>query len=380
MKRITPLLLAIAAFAAIGLLWIVADRRASERVYDEYSSANTSDSGVSQASAYLARRGKVSMLTRTIGRDPIEPDAVVFRLTDKLQMFFDPEDLEGDQVGPPRPRELPILSDADDAFVRNGGRMIVGAHIAMLQPATPSENSAKKVFPVWPGVDTLTVPTTTIAFARLRPRMHALFVAGTHVVVARERIGRGELYVVAWPELFQNGNLAKDNNLTFLAALAGKRPVYFDEVPHGIIGSDGALSIMADWNLGPFLVLLFVIAALVFWRGSRRVGLPEEDHRETRSDAVDLVQSLAALYADVTTNTEALRLYHDALTRTVAHTTGLRGAALRNRVDELTGGRRTLDAINEGFSKMQSSSRRVVRSSSSSSTTSPLEDSKTRRI
>lgn len=352
MKRVLPLLLAIGAFLGISLLWIVADRRASERVYDDYSSANTSNKGLSQAAAYLARRGKSVMLTRRLGRDPIERDAVVFRLTDRLPFFFDPEDLAEGEIGPPRPREQPLLSDDEDAFVRRGGRVVIGVHW-LLTPTTPSDTSARKVFPIWPGVETLSVPERTSAFAVLRPRMHAVFVAGDHVILARERIGEGEVFVLAWPEAFQNGNLARGNNLALLAALAGKRPVYFDEVLHGIVSDDGALALMADWNLGPFLVLLCGIAALVFWRASRRVGPPEEEYRETRSEAVDLVQSLAALYADVTSEEEALSLYHESLTRTVAHTSGLRGDALRARVEELTGGGRTLEAINGGFEKIR---------------------------
>jgi hypothetical protein len=97
-----------------------------------------------------------------------------------------------------------------------------------------------------------------------------------------------------------------------------------------------------------------LVATLIFWRAGRRVGPPEDDHRETRSDAVDLVRSLAALYRGVTSYSEALSLYHDALTRTIAHNTGLRGDALRKRVDDLTGGKRTLAALNEGFMKSQS--------------------------
>ena len=70
----------------------------------------------------------------------------------------------------------------------------------------------------------------------------------------------------------------------------------------------------------------------------------------------------------VTKKHEALKLYHESLTRTVAHTSGLRGDALRKRVDDLTGGRRTMDAINEGFAKLQSS-RRAVESSRKTLTT-----------
>ena len=353
MRRALPLLLAIAAFFAAGIVWIVSDRRASERVYDEYSAANTSDTGLSQAFAYLARRGKAEMLTRPLGRDPIERDAVVFRVTHKLPLFFDPEDLRDDEFGPPRPREKPLLSDAEDAFVRSGGRVIVAAHIGALQSVSPPEKKAVKVFPVWPGVDRLEVPEITSAFLELRPRMHAVFAAGNRAIVARERIGEGDLYVVAWPEVFQNKQLGAAHHLPLLVALAGKRPVYFDEVPHGIVSGDGALELMKQWNLGPFLVVVCAIALLVFWRAGRRVGPPEEDHRETRSDAIDLVRSLGALYRDVTKKHEAVRLYHDSLTRTVAHTTGLRGDALRKRVDDLTGGRRTMGAINDAFAKLQ---------------------------
>ncbi len=353
MKRALPLLLAIAAFVAIGVVWIISDRRASERVYDEFSSANTSDTGLSQAYAYLARRGKTAQLTRPLGREPIETNAAVFRITHELPLFFDPEDLNENQFGPPRPKEKPLLNDNEDAFVRRGGRVIIAAHMGVLPSASPDAKTAVKVFPIWPGVDKLEVPEITSAFVTLRPRMHAVFIAGARVIVAREHIGEGDLYVISWPEALQNENIAKAHHLPLLVALAGKRPVYFDEVLHGIVSGDGALEIMKEWNLGALLVMLCVIALLVFWRAGRRVGPPEEDHRETRSDAIDLVRSLAALYRDVTKRHEALKLYHDALTRTVAHTSGLRGDALRKRVDDLTGGRRTMEAINEGFAKLQ---------------------------
>lgn len=353
MRRAAPLVLAIAAFVAVGVLWIVSDRRASERMFDDFSSASTADPGLSQAFAYLGRRGKTAMLTRPLGREAIEANAVVFRVTHDLPLFFDPEDLAEKEFGPPRPREKALLNDAEDAFVRRGGRMIVAAHLGALPNGSPAIRKATKVFPIWPGVDQLAVPDITSSFLSLRPRMHAVFVAGDRVIVARERIGDGDLYVIAWPEIFQNARLANAHHLPLLVALAGKRPVYFDEVLHGIVSGDGALELMKQWNLGAFLVMLCVVALLVFWRAGRRVGPPEEDHREARSDAIDLVRSLAALYRDVTKKHEALKLYHDALTRTVAHTSGLRGDALRKRVDELTGGGRTMDAINQGFQKLQ---------------------------
>jgi hypothetical protein len=341
-RRLLPLILVALAFAAFGILWIVTDRRASARVYDAYSSANTSNSGLSLASGYLGKQRKVAMLTRSLARAPIESSAVVFRVTDELPTFFDPEDLDEKQVGPPKPKQRPLLSDADDAFLRNGGRMIITAENGLLETAETDAKVVSKVFPIWPAVGDLKPECDCKklrGFTQLRPRMHALFIAGPRVILARERIGKGELFVLSTPELLANYQLSKAGHLALLSGLAGdKRPVYFDETLHGIVSDDGSLALMKDWNLGPFLLLLGILTILVFWREGTRVGTPDDEFRDTRSDAIDLVRSLAALYRGVTGDGEAIALYYDALTRTVAHQTGLRGEALRKRVDELTGG------------------------------------------
>jgi hypothetical protein len=367
MKRALPLVLALLLFAGGSVLWIVTDRRALQRVYDNYSSANTSKDGLSLAAGYLAKKRKVAMLTRPLGREPIEPNAVVFRITEEMPRFFDPEDLDPKEVGPPRPKRLPLLSDKDEAFVRSGGRIVLAAREGMLDATVATNSVARKVLPVWPAVGDLALEKEARVFVTLRPRMLPLFVAGSHAVLGRERIGTGELLVLSVPELLRNDNLMR--NLALLAALAGDgRPVYFDEVLHGITRGDGALPLMKEWNLGPFLLMLAAASLLVFWRGGRRVGPAEDDARETRSDAVDLVRSLGALYHEVTSDTEAIALYYDALTRAVAHSSGLRGEALRKRVDELTGSlvpppgaarmprvtfARQLGAINQGFEKAQ---------------------------
>jgi len=370
LRRALPLVIAATAFASFAILWIVSDRRAPQRIYDEYSSANTSKDGLSLASGYLAKQRNVSMLTCPIARAALERNAVVFRIVDRWMMFFDPEDLEGEQVGPPRPRRQPLLSDAEEAFVRGGGRMILASAGGVLDTVEVSENVARKVFPIWPALGNLDLPDDSRGFSTLRPRMHALYASGPRAIVARERIGDGELFVISAPDLFQNDGLARGNHLQLLNALAGSgRPVYFDEVPHGIVSGDGSLSLLKAWNLGPFLLLLGAIALLVFWRAGRRVGPAEDDHRETRSDAVDLIHSLGALYQKVTTDSESIALYHEALTRTVASKTGLRGDALRKRVDDLTGGlvpsattgaefRRQLDRLNEAFLGVRRQSRR----------------------
>lgn len=367
MSRILPLVLAALAFVALGLVWIATDRRASQRVYDEYSSANTSKEGLSLASGYLAKRRKVEMLTQPLGRTAIERNAVVFRVVSELPIFFDPEDLEEGQVGPPRPKVKPLVSDEELAFLRGGGRFVVAAMAGGIPTRYLAGGEAKKVFPIWPEVRDFKQPADSHGFVSLPPRMHALFVSGDAAVIARERIGAGELYALSTPQLLRNEHLR--HHLALLAALAGDgRPVYFDEVPHGIMSGDGALALLKEWNLGPFLLLLLAVTALIFWRHGRRIGPAEEDFRDTRSDAVDLVRSLGALYREVTSPAEGIALYHDALTRTVAAQSGLRGEALHKRVADLTGGlarpdpgsrmpgpvfRKQLEQMNEAFAALR---------------------------
>lgn len=358
MRRAASLLLVLASSVAAGTIWIVTDRRASQRVYDVYSSANTSNEGLSLAAGYLAKTRKVAQLTRPLARESLERNAVVFRVVKELAMM-EPEEVDEKQVGPPKPRLRPLITPDEERFVREGGRLIIAASSGALETTNAPHDVATKVFPMWPDAGDIEILRKSQAFLTLRPRMHAIYVSGTRPVLARERIGGGELFVLSAPEALSNEWI--EDNLALVAGLAGdRRPVYFDEVIHGLMRGQGMLSLARDWNLGPFLLLGMACAVLIFWREGRRIGPPEDDFRETRSDAVDLVRSLGALYDDVTLPEQAIALYHDALTRTVAHTTGLRGDALHKRVDDLTGGKlvpgvsleRALTVLNEGFSKV----------------------------
>src|SRR5829696_3938918 len=146
MKRVAPLVVVLLVFALLGTIWIVTDRRASQRVFDVYSSANTSEEGLSLASGYLAKTRKVAMLTRPLGREPLERDAVVFRVATELPLLFDPEDLDEKKAGPPKPRLRPLLATDDEAFIRRGGRLVIAAQTGALETAPLKSNIAVKVF------------------------------------------------------------------------------------------------------------------------------------------------------------------------------------------------------------------------------------------
>lgn len=358
MKR-ALLVAAIVAYFAIALLWIWADRRVPQQAFDKYSSENTSADGTSLARRYLARRGPSLELTRPLAAGLVPRDGVVFRIVESRAPLFTigdfPDDEDDDaprrpakkgQPAPPKPLvkpkpPTPLISAAEDEWIRDGGRLVLAIENSYgpLDVRNHGGGVARKTFPIWPGIDAVPLPhARTLAGDLALRRTHALFIDGTDPVIARQEIGRGDLLLVAAPELFTNGELAKGNHLALLDAIAARRPVYFDEVVHGLISDAGMIGLMRDWNLGPFLAVMLLAGVMVFWRGGRAVGAREDDFRDTRSDAIDLVSSLGALYDRSMTPGEAIAVYHYELTRAVAAHTGLRGDALKTRVDAMTGG------------------------------------------
>lgn len=374
MRRALPLLLAIAAFVVATLIWI-ASSRTSSHVFDIGSASNTSSSGLSLARAYLGRQPgqTVTMLTTPLRSGVVPRNAVVLRVeqhdTDEKQIVESDDDDSAARV----PQSF--LTSAEDEFVRGGGRLVLASSNPGGSFAVRSDAGkiAAKVFPIWPGLDTLALPEPRGLAPRSLPGgMHTLFAANGEAIVARQEIGAGDVIVVSVPEMFENQNIAADRHLALLLDLAELRPVYFDEFVHGMAASDGMLAILTDWRLGPLLVLLFIAALLTLWRNSKRVGPADDEDRETRSDAIDLVASLGALYGRSMSTAESIVLYHAALERSVAAQSGLRGDALHKRVAELTHGltpspadkplpahafQRHLTIINDAFRTLERSAR-----------------------
>jgi hypothetical protein len=370
MRRALPLLLAIAAFIIAALLWIGSSRVASH-AFAEGSALNTSPAGTSLAYAYLGRRGTARMLTTPMRGGVIPRDSVVFRV-DTYGAAGDQEDERGDR----KTKAVPFfLAANDEEFVRGGGRLILAGHYfgGSIEMRDDAGKTAAKVFPIWPGIETLALPESLGLAPRSLPRaMHTIFAGNGEAVVARQIIGAGDVIVISVPEMFENKSLAADQHLALLTALAGyHRPVYFDEYAHGIASDDGALALMTEWRLGPLLLLAGIAALFTFWRNARRIGPPDAEERDTRSDAIDLVASLGALYARSMSNGDAIALYHAALERTVAAQSGLRGDALHKRVRDLAHGfmpgsgeklaapafDRHLNTINDAFRTLERTAR-----------------------
>lgn len=357
-----PLVLAIAAYVAAVVIWIGADRRVAKHAFDTFSAASTDATGYSLA----ARSLRAKQLTRPLAPGAVPRNAVVFRagafgsgfatLQQLLGARGDGNDEDGgdgakpqSRTKPPlakkpkhRERVVPLLSVDEEEFVRRGGRLVLaigGKYGAFDVRGASGGTPMRKVFPLWPGLDTIDMPEPrTLTGAEPLRRAHTLYAVNDAPAVARIAIGSGDVIVLAQPELFDNQHLASKSHLGLLNALAAQRPAYFDETLHGLASGGGALDLLKEWRLGPFLLLLLAIAAATFWRYGRRVGEPEDDYRETRSEAVDLVRALGALYDRSMSDRHALALYRDALSRTVAATSGLRGEQLQKRVAALTDG------------------------------------------
>jgi len=339
MRRALPMLFAVAICVIGALIWIGSSRVAAH-VFDRGSASNTSPTGLSLAYAYLGHSRSVAMLMTSLRNGSVPSNAVILRVDSARETIVtEEEDL------PAKARKTPesLLTPSEDDFVRGGGRLV----LATAEPGGSVEarhdtgKVAWRVFPIWPGVETLSLPEPRGFAPRSLPRgMHTLFAANGETIVARQEIGAGDLILISVPEMFENQNVPADHHLSLLTALTSQnRPVYFDERVHGLDAPDGAMALLTEWRLGPMLLLDGFAALLALCR-DRRIGPADLDDRDTRSDAIDLVASLGALYARSMSDGEAIALYHQSLERTVAAQSRLRGDALHRRVDDLTHGMR----------------------------------------
>lgn len=382
------------AYFVAALAWLGWARPPARERYDEGSALNTSPQGLSLAYRYLGERarsgaGPVAVLSRLVGPDDLPPGAVVFRVRPRVLPFLrrsvrigedgDEEDApkkagDAKKAKPPSPHDATaLLTPREEEWVRRGGRLV----LALAKPygaagveAAP-KGEVHKVYPLWPGVRQLLPEPARVLTGFVIERAHAVLVLGSRPVASRWPLGRGELFLLACPEVLENRLLGQADHLLLLEALAGTtRPVYFDEYVHGLQDQAGLIELLTRWRLGPALVLLGLVGAAAFWRGRVRVGPEEDDYQETRSDAVDLLDSLAQLYARSMRRDEALALYQESLSRAVSWKTGLRGEPLAARVRDMAGGAapprrrgpqdlsvaqfaRALRSINEGFRRLR---------------------------
>ncbi|MFL6294034.1 MAG: DUF4350 domain-containing protein [Thermoanaerobaculia bacterium] len=377
--------LAAALYLAGVLVWVRYDRRSVQEAFSPGSVFNTGEEGLSLAFAYLRERSTAATLHRRV-EPGLPANGVVLRVQPVVgPLLLEEEDEEEekdekderdekDDEGPDdklerrmreeeerrekeekerrkkageeeeKPPVLRLLTPDEEAWVRGGGRLVLAfdraygpGHAEELKGRQP----VRKVFPLWPGVAHLVPPTARFLSLPALPGGHAVFLAGEAPLVVRQALGAGDVIFLATPEIFQNLHLGQAHHLALLEALAGvpeRRPVLFDERSHGLDDSGGILDMLAGWGLGPLLLLGLIATGAAFWRSSRRLGPPEREERDTRSDAVELLDSLADLYDRALQRGDAVFLFHESFVHTLAVETGLRGKALEERSKALLDG------------------------------------------
>jgi hypothetical protein len=365
---------ALAVYVAGVAIWVGYDRRSAREAFAPGSVYATNEKGLSLAYGYLRERsgGRAAVLRRRVDSESVPAAAVVFRVQPGWGPFLGEEE-EGEEkdkdgkdkkdakqkkpadakkAAPkekkkekekeePPARVPPLLTAAEEAWVRAGGRLVLAldgwygpVEVKELAPRQP----VRKVFPLWPGVSRLHPTERHGLSGPGLSAAHAVVLAGATPVIARQPIGAGEVILLSCPEIFQNRFLARGHHLALLEALAGLgegRRVYFDERVHGLGEDGGVIEALGAWGLGPLLALAVLGAAAGFWRAAVRVGAADRDDRDTRSDAVELVDSLADLYDRALGRGDAVRLYHESFVHTLAVDTGLRGPALERRAHEI---------------------------------------------
>lgn len=360
---------AAAYFLAVAI-WIGVDTRSRRSTGGAFSTFNTSPEGCSVALSYLqrARRGvPAAMLTRGIDATEVPRNAVVFRIAPRSAAI---EALLSDRARTKKEGDdLPLLSPAEEEWVSGGGRLVVAVTRSI--PGVDIDDDAtgevRKVFPLWPSVTALDVPTGR----GLRSRdAYAVFTIGDAPLVTHRTVGKGDIVLLAAPEILQNAHIQKKQNAAFLQELASNRPALFDEVIHGVRTDAGLLELMKRWGLGPFVLLLLAAFALRLWRNGTRLGSADPDSVDSRSEAVDLVESMGALYRKALSRNELLELYERSFEQEVAHQSALRGEELQRRVQQLlsreetnevtnkSSFQRRLNKINEAFRRLERGKRR----------------------
>lgn len=343
------------------VLWVRYDRRSVRGVFQSGSVFNTSDKGLSLAYDYLRERSKapVSALQRRVLTGQVPAGAVVFRVEPAVgPLLLEEEEEEKDvkdskdkkdekkKTGKQEEKErrVPLLTPDEEAWVREGGRLVV-AFSGFYGPAATrnlvGRQPVRKVFPIWPGVDHVVPPYVRGLDAPALPAAHTVFLAGDSTLILRQPIGKGDLVLLACPEILSNEHLGQSGHLALLESMAGvaeRRPVLFDERAHGLADSGGVVSTLSEWGLGPLLLLGLLATGAGFWRAAARLGPADREERDTRSDAVELLDSLADLYDRALHRGDAVRLYHESFLHTLAVESGLRGRALDERAAKLLDG------------------------------------------
>ena len=333
MSRAVITLLGLGMAYATALWWLVSGtpaRADAPSPFPSGSSYSRSEQGAALAAAYLRGRGHVVEPLLTSSLEGVTPQSVIF--------VIDPPHFPKGAAD-----ARPLFTVEEERFIRGGGRVVLALDGSVpsieLKEMTPGAPWVR-VHSEWPSVaqPQSAGPAMFLAGPWLK-ESYAVFTASDQPVVVLRPMGEGDVVTIASASILQNAWLKQGANLALLDSLVeGRTAVYFDEGAHGLGAHEGTTDLLRRWKLLPFLGSLLGLTIAVLIRNHSALGRPDRDDHAPPVDAVDLVDALGRLYARSLRDEEALGLHRDHLRRVVSEKTGLRGPALRKRVDVLLAG------------------------------------------
>jgi len=300
-------LAAFALFLGVGATWLARDPSVHRKTYPKGSSLELGPSGASLARAYLQAVGEApASLTVPLEQTALSPAAVLLRLDVVPQRW--------------------ALSDGEESFVRAGGRLVLGMQGERESGAVAVRGQRagpRKVSPLLPGILDLRPEAPRSLPAAALVDAQPVFEQGEAPSLARQRLGKGEVWWLAEPEMLLNDRLGEGDHLALLLALCAGRAAVFDEWVHGLGNDIGPLDLLRQWGFGPAVLVGALAGVAAFWRRARTIGPPSDPFTDPRSESVELVDSLAALYRRALDPAEAVELYRQQVVREIALTRGV---------------------------------------------------------
>ncbi len=298
---------AFALFLGTSAAWLARDASVHHKTYPKGSSLERGPSGASLARAYLKAVGEPPVsLTVPLEQTALSPAAVLLRLDVVPQRW--------------------TLSEAEESFVRAGGRLVLGIEGERESGAAATRGQRAgphKVSPLLPGIVDLRPEAPRFLPGAALVDAQPVFELGESPSLARRLLGKGEVWWLAEPEMLLNDRLGEGDHLALLLALCGGRRVVFDEWVHGLGSDIGPLDLLRQWGFGPALLVGCLAGLAAFWRRARTAGPPADPFSDPRSESVELVDSLAALYRRALKPAEAVELYRQQVVREIALTRGV---------------------------------------------------------
>ena len=170
-------------------------------------------------------------------------------------------------------------------------------------------------------------------------------------VVTTHPRGKGEIWIIHYPTLFENSLLKRQDNAVLLCRLAtlalSARPgtIAFDDYFHGLGDRPGVIELLFTPPMIWLTLQALLLTAIVVWKHSIRFGAVRSSAPPPRRSKEEFLDALAGLLESRRDYGDAYRTVRDDLKREIAVRTGLPPSAPPALLAEAAGRRFSVDSV-----------------------------------